>query len=357
MRTFGFATLAVLLPPVASAQEACTTYITKKGDTLGSIAKAAYDSFDYQNIFNANRDTLVGNPNEIAVGTSLVLPCLDGRLNFDSELNAISEKEQAKHRDSRNANALYEPPVKFVTIDDWAPFADEELLGGGIMTRLAQTALRRGGNDRDSEFFSINDSAAQIDILVPTGAMDFTSAWMVPDCAKLDLLSPASARMCTEFDATLPAYEVAITYVTLTDNAFAAAKTYDDFISARMCRPEGWETHMLEEQGLSEPTVTMVRARTSMDCAQAVLDGTADVFVAEIELAVDHFEDLGAADQVAYNQSLVEVSAFRYIIAKSNPRARVYIAMVNRGLTEMRETGEWYDIVSSSLADFNKSRQ
>jgi hypothetical protein len=31
--------------------------------------------------------------------------------------------------------------------------------------------------------------------------------------------------------------------------------------------------------------------------------------------------------------------------------------MLNRGITEMRESGEWYDIVATSLADFNKLSQ
>ena len=51
----------ISLPVLAAAQEACTTYTVKDGDTLGSIAQAAYGTFDYQMIFNANRDALAAN--------------------------------------------------------------------------------------------------------------------------------------------------------------------------------------------------------------------------------------------------------------------------------------------------------
>ena len=31
--------------------------------------------------------------------------------------------------------------------------------------------------------------------------------------------------------------------------------------------------------------------------------------------------------------------------------------MLNRGITEMRESGEWYDIVATGLAEYNKLSQ
>ena len=56
------AAAALLMPVAAQAQEACSAYSVKTGDSLGSIAKAAYDTFDYQQIFNSNRN-LISNPN------------------------------------------------------------------------------------------------------------------------------------------------------------------------------------------------------------------------------------------------------------------------------------------------------
>ena len=42
-----------------------------------------------------------------------------------------------------------------------------------------------------------------------------------------------------------------------------------------------------------------------------------------------------------------------FVTAKSNPRGRDYIAALNRGIEEMRESGEWYDIVATGLAEYN----
>ena len=133
----------ISLPVIASAQEACTTYTVKDGDTLGTIAQAAYNTFDYQMIFNANRDALAANPNSLPAGLQLILPCEDGRLTPDQELTSIIETETQKQESSAKKSNIYEPPLKFVTSNNWAPFTDETLTGGGIFVRMAATAMQR----------------------------------------------------------------------------------------------------------------------------------------------------------------------------------------------------------------------
>ena len=60
---------------------------------------------------------------------------------------------------------------------------------------------------------------------------------------------------------------------------------------------------------------------------------------------------------VSPNPALATFITYHFITSKSNPRGRVYIAMLNRGITEMRESGEWYDIVATGLAEYNKLSQ
>lgn len=133
--------LALTLPLAALAQEACTTYTVKEGDTLGSIAQAAYGSFNYQMIFNANREAIADNPSNLPIGLQLILPCKDGRLTADTTLNAVIDAETEKQEASSDPNRPYLPAVRFVTANDWKPFADESLSGGGIYVRMAETAM------------------------------------------------------------------------------------------------------------------------------------------------------------------------------------------------------------------------
>lgn len=349
--------LLIAFPVMASAQEACTTYTVQDGDSLGSIAQAAYGSYDYQMIFNANRDALATNPNNLPAGLQLILPCEDGRLTPDSELASIIQQETAEQEAARTKSNLYEPPLKFVSSNNWMPFTDESLTGGGIFVRMAATAMQRGGNDRGYEVSYVDDWMAHVETLLPTGAFDVSIAWEAPDCTKLDLLGEFSVRMCTEFDFSLPIYETAYAFNTLADSKYAAARTFSDYAGAKICRPEAWPISDLEVQGLVEPLVTYASPKTPLECAEMLLAGEVDLYSIEAETATANFTELKAADRIIPNPALATFITYHFITAKSNPRGRVYIAMLNRGITEMRESGEWYDIVATGLAEYNKLSQ
>ena len=347
----------ISLPVLAAAQEACTTYTVKDGDTLGSIAQAAYGTFDYQNIFNANRDALAANPNSLPAGLQLILPCADGRLTPDAELSSVIEAETEKQETAKPNSNVYEPPLKFVTSNNWMPFTDETLNGGGIFVRMAATAMQRGGNDRDYKISYVDDWGAHIDTLLPSNAFDMSIAWSRPDCSRIDLLGEFAVKMCTEFDFSLPIYEVAYSYHTLVDSPYAGARAFSDYVGARICRPEGWPTSDLEVEGLSAPAVTFVQPKSPMDCAKMLLAGEVDLYSIEIETSTANFEELGASDKVYLNPALATFNTHHLVISKKNPRAAEYMAMVNRGIAEMRETGEWYDVVATGLAAWNKSQE
>jgi phage tail protein X/ABC-type amino acid transport substrate-binding protein len=345
------------LPVMASAQEACTTYAVKDGDTLGSIAQAAYGTFDYQMIFNANRDALAANPNSLPAGLELILPCEDGRLTPETELSAVIETETQKQEATRVQSNVYEPPLKFVTSNNWMPFTDESMNGGGIFVRMAATAMQRGGNDRGYEVSYVDDWMSHIDVLLPSGAFDVSIAWEAPDCTKLDLLGEFSTQMCTEFDFSLPIYETAYSFNTLADSKYAGARTFADYAGAKICRPEAWPVGDLEVQGLVAPVIELVQPKNPIDCAELLLKGEVDLYSIEAETSTSNFTELGGTDKVAVNPALTTFITYHFLTAKSNPRGRVYIAMLNRGITEMRESGEWYDIVATGLAEFNKLSQ
>ena len=347
----------IALPVIASAQQACTTYTVSDGDTLGSIAQAAYGSFDYQNIFNANRDALAANPNSLPAGLQLVLPCEDGRLSPDAELSSVIETETQKQEANKTKSNIYEPPLKFVTSNNWMPFTDETLTGGGIFVRMATTAMQRGGNDRGYDISYVDDWMAHIDTLLPSGAYDVSIAWESPDCSKLDMLGEFSARMCTEFDFSLPIYETAYSFNTLADSKYAGARSFEDYTGAKICRPEAWPVGDLEVQGLVPPVVEFVQPKNPMDCAEMLMKGEVDVYSIEAETTTANFTELGALDKISVNPALTTFITYHFLTAKSNPRGRVYIAMLNRGITEMRESGEWYDIVATGLEEYNKLKQ
>lgn len=358
VRMFGYIVpllgFGLLMPVVAAAQESCTTYTVQVGDTLGSIAFTAYGSYNYQPIFNANRTAISNNVNNLPAGLQLILPCEDGRLTPDSELSTVIEQETEKFEENRSGDRPYEPAIKFVTANDWKPFTDETMPGGGIYVQMAATAMQRGGNDRDYKVAYVDDWDAHIESLLPTSAFDISVAWSKPDCSKIDLLGEFGVRMCTEFEFSLPIYEVAYSYHALVDSKYANARAFSDYEGARICRPEGWAMSNLEVEGLAPPVVTFVQPKSPMECAEMLLAGEVDIYSIEIETSTANFESLGATDQVVLNPAITSFNTHHFVTHKSNPRGQAYIAMLNAGITEMRESGEWYDILASGLAEFNK---
>ncbi len=57
------------------------------------------------------------------------------------------------------------------------------------------------------------------------------------------------------------------------------------------------------------------------------------------------------------NPALATFISYHFLTSKNNPRGPEYIAMLNAGITEMRESGEWYDILATGLAEFNALSQ
>lgn len=345
--------LTAALPFAVAAQEACTTYTVQDGDTLGEIAMSAYGSYNYQMIFNANRQAIGDNPTALPAGLQLILPCEDGRLSPDMPLGEAGLAAEEDHEEDHPTGDKYSPPVKLLTANDWQPFTDESLTGGGIYVQMATTALHRGGNEQAFKISYVDDWGSHIDTLLPTKAFDISIAWSMPDCSKIDMLGEFAVKMCTEFDFSDPIYEVAYSYYTLTDSPFATARKFMDYAGAKICRPEGWPTSDLEVEGLAEPVVTFVRPKSPMDCAKMLLAGEIDLYSIEIETSSANFEELGATDKVELNPALATFNTHHFLAHKSNPKGREILDMLNRGMQEMRETGEWYDIVATGLAEYN----
>lgn len=345
---------ALLIGTSVSAQEACKPYTVQAGDTLGTIAQAAFGTGDYQNIFNANREIIGDNPANLEAGTVLNMPCEDGRISETVTAEQIIEEQNKKALSAPKSNA-YEPPVKFLAGGNYAPFSDESLTGGGFLLRLAETAMHRGGNNRDYMSAFVNDWSAHLETLLPTGAFDVGLGWFMPNCEKRDMLSDAMRYRCDQFDASLPVYEPVVGYYTMKDSSFAGAKSFDDYKGARICRMDGYFTFDLEEEGLTPPVIELVRPVLPEDCMEALVTGTADVAGIEVQSAADAVAKLGIGTDVVENPNLSKVLSMSFIAHKSNPFGKQYITLLNRGLTEMRNSGEWYAIISSTLKEHNEN--
>lgn len=373
----GHTALAIaLMTTAASAQDLCSVYTVKAGDTLSEIAKAAGVSNGYQGVYAANRDIL-SNPNTIEIGMKLTMPCPEGtevaaepaiepEPAVEAAVQPVAEPV-AEPVVEAVAEPVAEPVVepapevaaapaglptlKFLTGGDYAPFTDEELPEGGMITEIIKVAMARGDAEQDFKVSFVNDWGAHLTELLPSGAYDAGFPWFLPDCSKLELFSDATKSRCTDFDASEPLFEIAVGFYAKPGNAASNATTYDDLKGKRICRPDGWFTFDLEAQGLVEPAVSMMVATSQVECWRALEADEVDVVTFDALPAEADIATLKISDNVKEIMPLAGVVSSHVFIPKTNPNSKAYLEKLNKGLLEMRADGTWFSIVSTRMRE------
>jgi len=343
---------AWILGTAATAQEACKSYVVKEGDTLGSISLTAYGKLDYQLLFNVNVDVLRSNVASLPAGLELQIPCADGRLSETQTIAPLVESAKDSAA-ATTGQSTYKPTIRLVTGGDWYPFADEGLTGGGFLIRLVSTALQRAGNDNPYAIGWVDDWSSHQTTLLPASAYDISVAWYQPDCRSLDTMSAMTQDLCLNYLFSDAFYDAVFGFIALKGGPFEDAKVFADLKGARICRPEGYSFHDLDAEGLMEPVVTITIPATTAECFNGLVDGTFDIVTVESQLAGAAIQELGIGDKVVENPRITSIQAIAAMAYKSNPRALEYLTYINRGLAEMRDSGEWDTIIASSLKEAN----
>jgi len=351
--------LAMLLPVAGHAQTACEPYVIQGGDTLRDIAQRAYGNGNFQLIFDANRNVIGSNPNNIEVGDELVLPCADGTLPTAQVevVEAPTPTAAAVEASGQQLPEGYVPVIKFLTGGNYPPFTDESMPGRGMFTELVDTSMTRAAPSRDYVVTFVNDWGSHLSALLPINAFDMGFPWFKPDCTKIDLLSPAMAQRLTDYNFSDPFYELVVTSYVLPKSRFAGAQSPEDLFGARVCRPDGYYTFDLEEVGLVEPDITLVQPVLPRECFEQLLAGTVDYIPMEVQVAEDAIAELGIRGQLLELGQFSRLVTAHVISHKSNPYGRAYITLLNQGLREMRQSGEWFGIVSTQLAAYARANQ
>ena len=357
-RIFLFSGTALLLGGTAAwAQEACTTYKVRAGDNLRYIARAAYGDADlYRVIYDANVAAIGAKADLIEIGTELVLPCETQSAEPVAVVTPAAATPEPAASDSNTAAptpAL--KPIGFVTGNGYAPFADETLPGGGMMTQLVEMAVFRADPGIPYNLTFINDWQAHLDALLPSGAYDLSFPWVRPNCEAPETLSPGDQTRCNDFVFSGPFYEIVDGFFAMRTSGLGAATKYAEFEGKRICRPEGFTTGVLDAVGLTAATITLTRPVEATDCFRALAAGEVDLVSIDAEVGDSALAELGLTPQVEQNPHLMTLLSLHAIAHKSNQRAVDMIGQLDAGLIEMYESGEWYDIVSTALARNSKA--
>lgn len=358
--------IIILLSQPAQAQSQCEEYHVKAGDSLRMIAAMAFgDGSRYTEILDANKELIEYSGNTITVGMTLEIPCdaapvidtlasaetlLETDLTGDIALLAWVPTTPTLKTNS-GSSFLMNREIRFVTGSNYAPFTHRDLPQGGLFTEMVATAMSRSDDTRNYSITFEDDWESHIKTLLPAGEFDLSFPWFKPNCDRVDRLSDEMATLCNDYNFSDPFFEVVIGYYARKDSRYAQAQTAIDLIGARVCRPASFFTFDLDEMGLVSPAIDLYRPATPEDCFVGLRNGEYDVVTLSAEAAERATLELGTTDQTVALERLASIETMHVIAPKSNPICRTAITLLNQGLMEMADNGEWFSIASRHLGD------
>ncbi|WP_162617578.1 LysM peptidoglycan-binding domain-containing protein [Yoonia maritima] len=326
-------------------------YTIATGDSLSGIAAKVYGSAsDFQIIYSANAEAIGPNPGLISLGQVIYIPCLDGQTESQANEAVIRKVVTTEQLAAPTGNG-----IRVVTATDWAPYFDESQEQGGMITELTNVALAAADGNPEYKIDFINDWGSHLQPLLTDNAYDFATAWYEPPCDLIDQLGDDAKFRCNNFEWSDPMFEILLGYFGRAGEPLPA--THAELAGKSICRPDGYETFVLEEDGLVEPTISFGQEGLITGCMAGLLDGTYDVVVIAVDPGQGAVLELGAQDQIMLNEQLTKVLNLSPVIAKSNPNREEMLAMMNSGIASIKADGQWFEIVNRHLSAHRSQMQ
>ncbi len=342
MKTFITTTLLAaaavsFMPEQVQAQSACEIYRVQRGDTLHKISRRAYgDDTQVVAIYQANIAEIGRNPNMIEVGQILQLPCADGSLSE----TASAPAEEVGNNESR---------ISLITANGYLPYTDESLPGRGLITRLVETSILRADPTQAADVVFINDWAAHLEALLPSLAFDASFPWTQPNCQAEEQLTAMENYSCANYVYSKPLYEIVDGFFAMKGSGYDSTANLVELRGASICRPEGYPTSHLAAADLMPPVTELIQPADAEECFDALILGQVDIVSLDTRSGDASIEALGIANEVASNPHLVSIVPLQVAAHKSNPEGLRAVDLLNRGLLQMLESGEWQSIVTDGL--------
>jgi polar amino acid transport system substrate-binding protein len=344
----------VFVPADATAQSpiACgTAYTVARGDTLFKIARRAFGNGNlYKQIFEANRHVLP-NSASVEIGNEILIPCLDSSGKAVRK-DGVARKSLAEPVNSEAAGPVTSEPqlviprVRLLTGSDIAPYADQILPQGGMITDLVSRALNAAVPGQQSRVAFVNDWASHLNYLLPEGAFDVSFPWYKPDCSKADKLNAEMQSLCAEFEFSNPIFEIRVGFYTQTGSALVETGTLAALSGKRLCRPSGHVTFDLERIGLVKPDISIETQYTAKECFVRLVKGQVDVVTLDKSEADKQLRQLGIAKEIIEIGDLESVQTLHALVSKQNPNGLAHLELINRGLAELMASGKWFEVVA-----------
>ncbi len=312
-------------------------YTTLPGDTLSAIAERAYGrATAYQQIVDYNPGVL-DSPNRVPTEVKLYIPCEEDIAAADPGGATLQPLQAAK---SNN--------LKILTGSEYPPYVDKGLPNGGFSFEVVERALQFEGGQANYRVDVVNDWGSHLKTLLGGGAYQLAFPWFKPNCDYREVLSEASQWRCDNLRFSEPLHEVVVTFYT-TSARSAEINGPNDMNGRTICRPAGYFTHDLEVAGFVRPNVVHVAPDSPTDCFEKLLAGEVDVVSVNADTGDSMISKLKAENQIVEIIDFATIQTLHVVGMKADPKTRVNLLRVNKGLIGLRKSGAFQTIAQNHL--------
>ncbi|MEL6915657.1 MAG: transporter substrate-binding domain-containing protein [Pseudomonadota bacterium] len=335
----------------ATAAAACGgTYTVVRGDSLTEIANELYDDArKWSVIYQTNVDRIGDNPERITVGTELTLTCIDGLpVGLDDGRGARDIDARSALLEVPFASPATREPIALLTADDYRPFTDRTLPGGGMYTEIVQRAMEAAAPEDGFAIYWVNDWASHHEPLLSNALLDLGFPWFKPDCEA----DPTTYR-CENLVFSDPVFEVLTLMFVNTSNPVAFTED-SDLHGKSLCRPEGYSTFIFDADGrnwLEDDLVTVDMPKTIEACFEGLVARRYDGVILNEFTGREKINAMGLRGQVDVGGGRpIAIDGLHIVAHKAHPEADELIALVNAGLARIKEDGTYQRTIDAHMA-------
>jgi polar amino acid transport system substrate-binding protein len=338
---------------MALAAETCGgDYKVQRGDSLSMIADKLYENAGQWTAIFRNNSDKIKSPDNIRVGQTYRIPCIDGLplgLANGVAVDKVVQVAAAAAVPLRVApgTAATRKKINILTGSDFAPFTDTDLPNGGILADVVQHAMEAADPDEGFAVHWVNDWASHHEPLLSNALLDLGFPWFKPDCE-----SQPDTYRCANLVFSESMFEVLMLMFVNSDTPIAFNRD-EDLFGKTLCRPSGYSTFMFDHQGrnwLKDGKIALETPGTPGDCMRLLTEGKVDGVVLNEFLGREKISEMGLQDQVKVASGRpISIDGNHMVVHKSHPRGPELLAVFEDGLKKIKADGTYQRIVDEHM--------
>ncbi|AHL77261.1 amino acid ABC transporter substrate-binding protein [Stutzerimonas stutzeri] len=225
--------------------------------------------------------------------------------------------------------------VQLVTGDDYAPLTGKSLAGAGVMSEVVQAAFARSGMSSSLAWQPWNRGY----LMTRRGEYDATFPYIRAERRERDFLYSAPLYVSEQhlFSRAGDALE-------LEDLARNG--------QLRLCHPLGWQLPRGVQAQVEQGLLIRHSPPGLAECAQLLLLGRDDLFVADLLLGHHALLSTGATGwRFHVSRSVLSRQTMHLIVPRSRAGAKALIERFDQGLAALRASGDYQRLIERMLAN------